>query len=148
MERRQILGCICAVLSVSVAAAQASDAGKAIIDGLGVDGRWAANCSRPASLDNPYRVYETFRAGPPVERRVSPPAEDRVVELLDVQRLKTKELVWTIDEDGVLQTVTSKLDGNRMRVVSIVIADGTGLVQNARSTDGKPTPWLSKCETN
>jgi hypothetical protein len=133
---------------LSAGATGASDAGKAIIDALGIDGRWAANCSRPASIDNPYRVFETFRAGPAVERLVAPPAEDRVAELLDVRRLKTKEVVWTIEDEGVSQTVTSKLDGNRMRIVSITGPDGTSVVKDARLADGTTTPWLSKCETN
>ena len=148
MDSRNILVPACAALCLSAGATGASDAGKAIIDALGIDGRWAANCSRPASIDNPYRVFETFRAGPAVERLVAPPAEDRVAELLDVRRLKTKEVVWTIEDEGVSQTVTSKLDGNRMRIVSITGPDGTSVVKDARLADGTTTPWLSKCETN
>lgn len=148
MDRRKRVVFTCAALCLSAAAARASDSGRAIIDALGIDGRWAANCSRPAGIDNPYRVFETFRAGPAVERIVAPPADDRVAALLDVRRLKTKEVVWTIEDEGVLQTVTSKLDGNRMRIESITAPDGTAMVKNARSADGKITPWLSKCETN
>lgn len=129
--------------------ALADGAGKAVIEGQGIDGRWAVTCSRPASVDNPYLVFETFREGPPEQRRIAPPDEERVVPLLDVQWKKaSRELVWTIAEGEVMLTVTSRLEGNRMRVQSIIATDGTKLVAEARDSDGRPTPWLNKCETN
>jgi hypothetical protein len=79
---------------------------------------------------------------------MEPPAEDRVTELLDVQWLKTKELVWVIAEGEVMLTVVSKLEGNRMRVWSVSTTDGIYYVQKGKGQDGKPTVWFNKCETN
>lgn len=123
--------------------------GKAVIEGLGVDGRWAETCRAPASVANPYFVYETFREGAPVQRRIAPPDEPRETRLFDILWNKqTRALSWVIPEGEVMLTVISRLDGNRMRVMSIVTSDGVKLVDAARGSDGKPTPWLSKCETN
>ena len=127
---------------------QAAAAARAVIDGMGLDGRWAANCNRQASADNPYFVYETFRAGHPVQRRVAPPEDEQVVELLDVRKLKRNLLSWVIAEGEVLLTVTSRLEGNQMRVWSIQGSDGVAHVVDAKFADGRATPWLSKCETN
>ena len=127
---------------------QAAAAARAVIDGMGLDGRWAANCNRQASADNPYFVYETFRAGHPVQRRVAPPEDEQVVELLDVRKLKRNLLSWVIAEGEVMLTVTSRLEGNQMRVWSIEGSDGVAHVVDAKFADGRATPWLSKCETN
>jgi hypothetical protein len=149
MLQRLLLGAACFGLAVEVHAAAVMGDGKAVIDALGVDGRWAVTCRQPASADNPYLVFETFREGPAIQRRIAPPDEPREMQLLDVEwKKKTRELVWVIPEGEVMLTVTSQLDGNRMRVMSIVTSDGVKLVSDARGDDGKPTPWLSKCETN
>lgn len=131
----------------SVASAKTRDASR--IEAVGLDGRWSTNCHRPASASNPYLVYHAPDTGQPTERRVEPPAEDRVTELLDVEVLKTtRELVWVIAEGEVMLTVVNKLDGNTMRVWSVSTTDGVFLVQNGKGQDGKPTPVFHKCETN
>lgn len=119
-----------------------------LIEGLGLDGRWSADCHRPPAAGNPYLVYAAPDAGQPTERRVEPPEEDRVTELLDLQWLKTKELVWVIAEGEVMLTVVSKLEGNRMRVWSVSTTDGIYFVKKGKDQGGKPTPWFNKCETN
>lgn len=130
----------------SSAIAKTQDA--SLIEGVGLDGRWAQNCNRPASADNPYLIYSAPDAGQPTERRVAPPEEDRVTELLDIQWLKTRELVWVIAEGEVMLTIVSKLEGNRMRVWSMSTTDGKYFVSKGKGQDGHPTPWISKCETN
>ena len=132
--------------STAAFAAKTTDA--SLIEGLGLDGRWSADCHRPASDKNPYLVYAAPDTGQPTERRVEPPAEDRVTELLKMQWLKTKELVWVIAEGEVMLTIVSKLEGNRMRVWSVSTTDGTYFVQKGKGQDGKPTAWFNKCETN
>lgn len=139
------------ILFVSAAAggAMASGNDKAIIEALGIDGRWAESCRQPASSANPYLVFETFREGPPVQRRVAPPDEDGQTQVLDVEwNKKLRQITWVIPEGEVMLTVTSQMDGNRMRVMSVVTSDGVNLVDGARDADGKATPWLTKCETN
>jgi hypothetical protein len=149
MRQKLRLATACFGLATVAQAAAAMDDGKAVIDALGVDGRWAVTCRQPASVDNPYLVFETFREGPAIQRRIAPPDEPRETQMLDVVwKKKTRELVWVIPEGEVMLTVTSQLDGNRMRVMSIETTDGVKLVSDARGADGKPTPWLSKCETN
>jgi len=119
-----------------------------LIEGLGLDGRWAHDCNRPASAANPYFIYTAPDAGQPTERRVAPPDEDRVIDLLDIQWQKTRELVWVIAEGEVMLTVVSKLEGNRMRVWSMTTTDGQSSISKGKGQDGHPTPWLNKCETN
>lgn len=122
---------------------------KAIIEGLGIDGRWAESCRQPASAENPYYVFETFRDGPAIQRRLAPPEEESEKQLLDVEwKKKSREITWVVPEGEVMLTVTSKMDGNRMRVISIVTSDGVKLAAEARDVAGKATPWLTKCETN
>lgn len=122
---------------------------KAIIEALGIDGRWAESCRQPASVENPYIVFETFRDGPAIQRRLAPPEEENEKQLLDVEwKKKAREITWVIPEGEVMLTVTSKMDGNRMRVISIVTSDGTRLASEARDAAGKAMPWLTKCETN
>ena len=79
---------------------------------------------------------------------MAPPDEDRVTELLDIQWKKTRELVWVIAEGEVMLTIVSKLEGNRMRVWSMSSTDGQYYIAKGLGQDGKPTPWISKCETN
>jgi hypothetical protein len=134
------------VLAAPLATAKTIDS--TVIEGLGLDGRWAQNCNRPASADNPYLVYAAPDTGQPTERRVAPPDEDRVTELLEVQWLKTRELVWVIAEGEVMLTIVSKLEGNRMRVWSMSTTDGKSFVSKGKGQDGHPTPWIHKCETN
>ena len=102
------------VLSAPAVTAKTIDS--TVIEGVGLDGRWAQSCNRPASADNPYLIYTAPDVGQPTERRVAPPDEDRVTELLDIQWKKTRELVWVIAEGEVMLTIVSKLEGNRMRV--------------------------------
>jgi len=138
---------VCLVAGAEGALALGGD--KAIIEALGIDGRWAESCRQPASAENPYLVFETFRDGPPVQRRLAPPDEEGEKQLLDVAWQKTaREITWVIPEGEVMLTVTSRMDGNRMRVISVVTSDGVKLVTEARDDSGKPTPWLTKCETN
>lgn len=133
-------------LSASSVTAKTLDA--SLIEGLGLDGRWAQNCNRPASAENPYLVYASPETGQPTERRVAPPDEERVTELLDIQWLKTRELVWVIAEGEVMLTIVSKLEGNRMRVWSMSTTDGQSFISKGKGQDGHPTPWINKCETN
>jgi hypothetical protein len=134
------------VLSAPAVTAKAIDS--TVIEGVGLDGRWAQSCNRPASADNPYLIYTAPDVGQPTERRVAPPDEDRVTELLDIQWKKTRELVWVIAEGEVMLTIVSKLEGNRMRVWSMSSTDGQYYIAKGLGQDGKPTPWISKCETN
>ena len=134
------------VLSAPAVTAKTIDS--TVIEGVGLDGRWAQSCNRPASADNPYLIYTAPDVGQPTERRVAPPDEDRVTELLDIQWKKTRELVWVIAEGEVMLTIVSKLDGNRMRVWSMSSTDGQYYIAKGLGQDGQPTPWISKCETN
>ena len=134
------------VLSAPAVTAKAIDS--TVIEGVGLDGRWAQSCNRPASADNPYLIYTAPDVGQPTERRVAPPDEDRVTELLDIQWKKTRELVWVIAEGEVMLTIVSKLEGNRMRVWSMSSTDGQYYIAKGLGQDGQPTPWISKCETN
>jgi hypothetical protein len=144
--RSKLLFTLIIALGATSASAKTKDA--SIIEGLGLDGRWSQNCHRPASADNPYLIYTAPEVGQPTERRVAPPDEDRVTELLDIQWKKTRELVWVIAEGEVMLTIVSKLDGNRMRVWSMSSTDGQYYIAKGLGQDGKPTPWISKCETN
>ena len=144
--RPKLLSMLLFVLTAPAVTAKTVDS--SVIEGVGVDGRWAQNCNRPASADNPYLVYAAPDAGQPTERRVAPPDEDRITELLDVQWLKTRELVWVIAEGEVMLTIVSKLEGNRMRVWSMSTTDGKSFIAKGKGQDGHPTPWLNKCETN
>ena len=144
--RTKLLSMLLFVLAVPAVTAKTTDS--TVIEGLGLDGRWAQSCNRPASADNPYLVYAAPDAGQPTERRVAPPDEDRVTELLNVQWLKTRELVWVIAEGEVMLTIVSKLEGNRMRVWSMSTTDGQTFISKGKGQDGHPTPWLNKCETN
>ena len=120
----------------------------ALLEGLGIDGRWARDCHGPPGAKNPYTVYATPDQGQPTEKVVGEDGSERVAELLDVQWLKTRELVWVIAEGEVMITIVTKLEGNRMRTWSSSATDGPQYVSKGKFGDGKPTPWLNKCETN
>lgn len=144
--RSKLLFTLIIALGATSASAKTKDA--SVIEGLGLDGRWSQNCQRPASADNPYLIYAAPDVGQPTERRVAPPEEDRVTELLEIQWKKTRELVWVIAQGEVMLTIVSKLDGNRMRVWSMSSTDGKYYIAKGLGQDGQPTPWISKCETN
>ena len=144
--RTKLLSILLFVLTAPAVCAKTLDS--TLIEGLGLDGRWAHDCNRPANEENPYLIYAAPDAGQPTERRVAPPGEDRLTELLDIQWLKTRELVWVIAEGEVMLTIVSKLEGNRMRVWSTSTTDGQFFISKGKGQDGHATPWLNKCETN
>lgn len=135
------------IVSVSgLALARSQDS--SLLEGLGIDGRWAQDCHRPPSAQNPYTVYVTPDQGQPTQKTVGEAGDERVVELMDVQWLKTRELVWVIAEGEVMITVVTKLEGNRMRIWSSRATEGPASVSKGKDSEGTPTPWLNKCETN
>jgi hypothetical protein len=83
-----------------------------------------------------------------VQRRLAPPEDEQIVELLDVRKLKRNSVSWVIAEGEAMLTIISRLEGNQMRVWSIERSDGVQPVVEAKFADGRATPWLSKCETN
>lgn len=139
---------VCALSCALAGAALGGPRGSAAIEANGIDGRWAVTCHKPADAENPYLVFEPVTGGPPRQRVVAPPAEDSVVELLEAEKLKSGEMSWIVPQGEVMLTVLSRLEGNRMRVWSVVTSDGLALVTKGVRDDGTTTPWLNKCETN
>jgi hypothetical protein len=133
-----------AILVATIAtgsAAQASDS--AVVEGIGLTGRWAQDCQRPASATNIHVAYTAPDVGLPTETLRADDGDPFVTELHDVKSLKGGKVQWT--DATITQTFVIQMQGNRMRTWSV---SGPGAVENGKSASGAQTPWLNKCETN
>lgn len=127
---------------------QAPGVGSAILEKLGLPGRWAQDCFRPYNTHNPHLIYTAPTNGVPTEQVLMDPNFDRTTELLDVKELPGGSVQWTQKAGDTMVTVVTKLEGNRQKTWSSTVDDGTQLISNGKFSGGGEPPWFSKCETN
>jgi len=146
--RGYMIGILCIFIGQSAAYADEYWQAKAMLQGIGLDGRWANDCNKAAAADNAMLVYSTPDNGPPTERFRGDLADERTVELLDVRHLANDDLHWVIAEGDVMLTVVTQLKDDRLRTWSSSSGDGRYRVKDGKMADGKASPWFNKCETN
>lgn len=146
--RAALIGMSLVLAFASAAVADTTASGSSILQSIGLDGRWAVDCNKPASESNAFLTYVTPDNGTPTEHYRVDPVEDHVTELLDVQKLKNGDIQWVIAEGEVMLTIVTQLRDNRLRTWSSSSSDGREYISKGKLGDGKPVPWFNKCETN
>ena len=120
----------------------------ALIEGLGIDGRWARNCSGSASEANAYTLYKVRSGSAPTETRTTGAEIAESATLSNVRRAEEGRVAWTRTSDAGAVDIVMQLKGNQMRLWSAVAGDGTTEAAHGKDAQGHATPWLNKCETN
>ena len=146
--RAALIGVPFALAVVGSALAQVPASGSSILQGVGLDGRWAVDCNKPVSEGNAFLTYVTPDNGVPTEHYRVDPLDEHVTELLDVQKLKNGDLQWVIAEGEVMITIVTQVRDNRLRTWSSSTSEGHEYITKGKLGDGKPAPWFNKCETN
>ncbi|MBS0296923.1 MAG: hypothetical protein JSR45_11475 [Proteobacteria bacterium] len=131
------------------AAPEAQPAG-AVVRSLGLIGRWAGDCAKPATLQNSYAVYAANYSGAAtLTYDRGKLYEPRIYDLSNAHSEDAGRVLY----DEVSRTSQARItiallrDGDRIRVWSSVGVDGKALVVDGKLADdsGAETPWLSRC---
>jgi hypothetical protein len=146
--RKTFFCCVQSLLLTSLANAQ--PATRAIRD-FDLLGRWAIECTRPASPMNEHSLFSLTSVGNAwVLNDFGPDYDGMVYRIVDAKRIAADKLslrqVLTSDENVVLDVVMVK-DGERIRIWSSRTADGNVLVQDGTvaSTRDQQTRWAGRC---
>ncbi|MEQ1753747.1 MAG: hypothetical protein ABL973_06410 [Micropepsaceae bacterium] len=120
----------------------------ALLQGLGLDGRWAQNCSDPPAANNAFLVYLAPDDVAPSVQYYEDPGDITTFPLSDVRQLKNGDIEWVQAEGEVMITLVTQVRGNRLRTWSAANSEGQAYVVRGKYSNGGQTPWFNKCETN
>lgn len=119
---------------------------------LGMLGRWAADCSRPAGGNNPHLVFERSQDGAGAQYRVifeSNRATTRSVDnvrALSDNQVAMRFTTMTGDTTGLAFDITMEKEPTRWRVFASVGSDGKVYIKDGIVTaTGARNPWQNKC---
>jgi hypothetical protein len=145
--RVRILGIVLSIILLpGIASAQSLET---TLQSFGLLGRWAVDCGKPASSDNPYGIYSmidkdsadlTYDFGPQWK-----PHKNTInfARALDANRLRINHLDHS--DNTSMETVIVK-SGNRVQNYSAVQSDGKVIIENGVYTaNGQPAVWLNRC---
>ena len=151
---RRFLFCLVqSLLLISVAdisIANAQPATRALRD-FDLLGRWAVECTRPASPLNEHSLFSLTSVGMAwVLNDFGPDYDGMVYRIVDAKRVAPDKLslrqVLTTDDSVVLDMVIMK-DSERIRIWSSQTADGNVLVRDGMIASGNDqrTRWAGRC---
>jgi hypothetical protein len=151
---RRFLYCLVqSLLLISVAnisVANAQPATRALRD-FDLLGRWAVECTRPASPLNEHSLFSLTSVGMAwVLNDFGPDYDGMVYRIVDAKRVAPDKLslrqVLTTDDSVVLDMVIMK-DSERIRIWSSQTADGNVLVRDGMIASGNDqrTRWAGRC---
>jgi hypothetical protein len=130
--------------------AHAQSASKAVRD-FDLLGRWAVECSRPASPLNEHSLFSLTSVGNAwVFNDFGPDYDGMVYRIVDAKRVAPDKLslrqVLTTDENVVLDVVMLK-EGEKLRIWSSRIIDGNVLVNDGMvaPANEQRTRWSGRC---
>jgi hypothetical protein len=114
-------------------------------------GRWAVECSRPASPMNEHSLFSLTSVGMAwVLNDFGPDYDGMVYRIVDAQRVAPDKLslrqILAADDSVVLDMVILK-DNERIRIWSSQTADGNVLVKDGMIASGSDqrTRWAGRC---
>jgi hypothetical protein len=147
---RTILFCTIHVLLMTVCALAQS--ATTTVQDFGLVGKWAIECSRPASPANEHALYAVTSTGLIwVMNDFGPEYDGMVYHVVRAERVSPDKLalrqVLASDETVVLDIVMVK-DNEKIRVWSSRTVDGNTLVRDGMMPSAKDqvTRWASRCE--
>ena len=144
------------LLAAASSAASAQDGSvKAIFEKYNMLGVFAADCSKPASRDNPYYVHRVIDAnhvqrdtmeGPTMRARFT--VVDKAAALGPNEVSNSGPLTGAIGSAKFDRTPTDsiwRIEPNRIRFTEATVA-GRKVAANGRYTgNGQETPWFNRC---
>jgi hypothetical protein len=146
--RKSLLCLVQSLLLASFANAQLATRALRDFDLLG---RWAVECSRPASPINEHSLFSLTSVGMAwVLNDFGPDYDGMVYRIVDAKRVAADKLslrqVLATDDSVVLDMVIMK-DSERIRIWSSQTADGSVLVRDGMIASGSDqrTRWAGRC---
>lgn len=119
---------------------------------LGVLGRWAANCARPAASGNPHIVFERSAGGPGAQYRVIFAPNNAImrsvenVRVLGEGTIAMRFATLTGGSAGLAFDITMLKEPARYKVIGSVGSDGKVYIKDGIVVaNGQPNPWQNKC---
>jgi hypothetical protein len=114
----------------------------------GVVGRWALDCAKPFSVENPHLLYSLPSSGGASEQVLMDAKHDRTTTLQDIAELEGGFVQWSQKAGQGLATIVTKIDGSRLQTWHAKHSDGTLMVDKGRYAGGSEVPWFSRCAAN
>lgn len=114
----------------------------------GVVGRWALDCAKPFSVENPHLLYSLPSSGGASEQVLMDAKHDRTTTLLDIAELEGGFVQWSQKAGQGLATIVTKIDGSRLQTWHAKHSDGLLMVEKGHYAGGSEVPWFSRCAAN
>lgn len=139
--------CATAVLSASPALANADGD---VLFKLGVVGRWAEDCSKPAGAENAYLIYRTPADGVPTEQLIYSADLSRPgTPLRDVRLISPGKLQWTQTDGETTFVIVKLFKTTRLKTWSSIDTTGKVYIRDgAYALASGTAPWFTKCGAN
>jgi hypothetical protein len=120
---------------------------------LGMMGRWAADCSRPAGGNNPHIVFERSRSGSGAQYRVIFDADRTTTRSVDnVRALPDNQVAMRFttmsgDTAGLAFDIVMLKEPARWKVFASTGSDGKVYIKDGIVVaTGAQNPWQNKCQ--
>jgi hypothetical protein len=147
MRSTLLCAALLVLLPVVVQAQSATDA----MQGFGLLGTWAGECSQDASPTNNHATYlVTAAGGLQLKYQSGADFEESVYDIREAKRVAPDKLslrqVLMSNERVTLDIVLLKED-DKIRIWSSLFPDGTALVEDGVMTSmtGRETRWMTRC---
>ena len=122
-----------------------------VLNEFGFFGEWAADCSRPVAMDNPYRnAYLDERGEPVFSETLGPDLPANTYAIVDARPAKSGKAGLQLSvrlNNDVTQSLLMVRNGDQIRtMMNRRLSDGALLVKDGIVVSiGKATPSLARC---
>jgi hypothetical protein len=121
---------------------------RSVLSDFGFMGAWSADCAAAPAPSNSRRTARTGRSGlVTFEEDLGPDYQPNKYVVVGAQRLARDTVAIRVELNGErMQDLTVLKDGQRLRTIENVGADGKAVVKDGRLVaNNRETPWLNKC---
>ena len=150
--RKPLLAVVLFAGSLAIADAPRAQSPANMLAEIGMLGRWAADCRRPAGGNNPHVIFERSQTGTGAQYRVVFDASSSTtrsvdnVRVIDADTIAMRFTTLTGDSTGLAFDITMLKEPNRYRVIASVGSDGKVYIRNGIVVaSGAENPWQNKC---
>lgn len=150
--RKALAAALVSAAVLFVAAAPGAQTPANMLSELGMMGRWAADCSRPAGGNNPHIVFERSERGSGAQYRVIFDAGRTTARSVDNVRALAENQVamrfttLTGDTAGLAFDITMLKEPTRWKVFASTGSDGKVYIKDGVViATGAQNPWQNKC---
>ncbi len=140
------------IVLLALAAAPRAQSPANMLAEVGMLGRWAADCSRPAGGNNPHVIFEHGAGGTGAQYRVMFDAASSTtrsvdnVRILGAGTIAMRFTTLTGASTGLAFDITMLKEPTRYKVIASVGSDGKVYINNGIVVaSGAANPWQNKC---